>query len=126
MIAILSILFLSIASWTAITLRKRGEKHDEILCQLDSLKINSRDFSRSLGSLIILLIKDSLKAKSLDLDKANKVTSSDLKTPEEAEATVRESDCASALNSIAQPEADEVISNFSPEVLNLIQEESAA
>tara|TARA_Y100001968_G_C19295334_1_gene686331 strand:+ start:404 stop:550 length:147 start_codon:yes stop_codon:yes gene_type:complete len=48
--------------------------------------------------LIILLIKDSLKAKPLDLAKANKVTSSDLKTSEEAEATVRESDYASALH----------------------------
>ena len=123
MIILLAIVVLSIAAWTTVILRKKGENHQQIKEMLKEGLSNAQRLAGNLGSLIVLLVKDTLKNKHIEtpeeVTKSNPIAN-DLSSPD---AVISESDYASTIASISEKDDDEAISGFSPEVINIIREE---
>ena len=122
MLATLLILFLTIAGWTAITWFRQGESREEIRSNLKNVSNNLSESIKSIGNLIMLLFKETLKGK---INKENNQANGSKEPQKVASSTVAEETEVLNIDSLYQKseEDDEALVGFSSEVVELITEE---
>ena len=120
-ITLVAVLFLAIAGWTTFSLMSHSAKEREIKLILKSMLSNVKDLSFNLWELVLTLFNDSLQKVK------EEVIPQEITTPitDQENETGFQNISETSLPTDPHPEIekDEAIASFSPEVIELINDE---